>query len=289
MSQTNITVFKKIIQFPITKMIIGFLVIGGCVALVEWEGRSLLNQTQLSDDLKNFIVGLTEALLALLSYILLYKFYEKRKIKELNLTFVWKDALFGFLTGLILQSLFIFIIYLAGGYSIVRINPVSFLLPACSTALTAGFVGEILIRGIAFRLTEEKLGTAITLIIFAVLFAIFHLGAKGATLLSVPASAIQAGLLLSSAYVLTRRLWFPIFLHFAWDFAEPGIYGAINPGISVDKSLFTSKITGSWLLTGGEPGPQNSLQSVIFCLATSLIFLWLAKRKNNFIQPYWKK
>ena len=80
----------------------------------------------------------------------------------------------------------------------------------------------------------------------------------------------------------------PVFLHFAWDFAEPGIYGGINPGITIEKSLFTSNFTGPELLTGGQFGPGNSIQAAMFCLIAGLIFLWLAKRKNNFIKPDWK-
>jgi len=76
----------------------------------------------------------------------------------------------GFVTGLILQSAFILIIYLTGNYSVIMVNAVSFLLPSFSTALTAGFVAAILIRGFFFRLTEEKLGTVITLIICAMIF-----------------------------------------------------------------------------------------------------------------------
>ena len=87
--------------------------------------------------------------------------------------------LIGFVTGFILQSLFILVIYLAGDYSINHVNPFSFLLPSFATALTAGFVGEIVIRGIFFRLTEEKLGTVLTLIICVLLFAIMHMSAKG--------------------------------------------------------------------------------------------------------------
>jgi len=81
----------------------------------------------------------------------------------------------------------------------------------------------------------------------------------------------------------------PIFLHFAWDFAEPGIFGGINPSISIDKSLFTSKISGASILTGGQMGPQNSIQSLLFCLIAAIIFLWLAKQKNHFIKPFWKR
>ena len=285
----NPTTLQKVLSFFLTKIIIGLLVVGGSVVLAESAGRSLLDKTQITGELQNGIIGITDVAIALLSYVLLFRFYEKRQIKELSLATFWKNAFIGFLAGLILQSLVILVIYLAGGYSIIRINPVSFLLPAFIAALTAGFVAEILIRGIIFRLTEEKSGTVIALIISALLFAVLHSVVKGATLLSVLSTTIEAGILLGAVYVFTRSLWLPIFLHFAWDFAEPGIYGGINPGITIEKSLFTSKITGSELLTGGQFGPGNSIQSTIFCLTAGLLLLWLANRKNNFINPYWKK
>jgi membrane protease YdiL (CAAX protease family) len=180
------------------------------------------------------------------------------------------------------------VIYFAGNYKITHLNPFSFLLPSFFTALTAGFVAEILIRGIFFRLAKEKLGTAITLLIITAIFAVLHSGSKNATFLSVCATAMEAAVLLSAAYIFNRSLWIPVFLYFAWDFAEPGIFGALNPGNSIEQSLFTSEITGPAFITGGQTGPQNSVQSLIFCALTSLLFLWLAKRKNNFLKPAWK-
>jgi membrane protease YdiL (CAAX protease family) len=284
----NPDTLQKILSFFLTKIIIGLLVVGGSVVLAEGAGRSLLDKTQITGELQNAVVGMTDVAIALLSYVLLFRFYEKRKIKELSLATFWENAFSGFLAGLILQSLVILVIYLAGGYYIIRINPVSFLIPAFTASIIAGFVAEILIRGIIFRLTEEKFGTVIALIISSLIFAVLHSGVKGATLLSVLSITIQAGILLTAVYIFTRSLWLPIFLHFAWDLAEPGIYGGINPGITIEKSLFTSNFTGTELLTGGQFGPGNSLQAAIFCLIAGLIFLWLAKRKNNFVKPDWK-
>lgn len=281
------TPLKRILHFTITKMIIGSVIVIGSVALIESAGRSLIDRTTLSTDSKNIIIAIIESMLAVACYIVIFRYYEKRKISELSASNFLKNTLIGFLLGLILQSVFILIIYLAGGYTITQVNPVSFLLSAFALSFTAGFVAEILLRGILFRLTEEKTGTIPALIIFTLLFAILHLNSKGATAVSVCATALQAGLLFSATYVYSRSLWLPVFLHFAWDFAEPGIYGGINPGISTEKSLFYSKITGSYLLTGGEAGPGNSIQSAILCLLASLLFLWLAKHKGNFKKPHW--
>ena len=280
---------SKFLSFFLTKIVIGVSSIVGVVALVEWSGRPLLAKTELPEDSVNIMVAIAESALALLTYTFLFRVYEKRKINELSTNAFWKNAVIGYVTGFFLQSIFILIIYLTGNYSVIRINQASSLLPSFAAALTAGFVGEIVIRGIFFRLTEERLGTVLTLIICVMLFAIMHLSAKGANFLSVSSTAIEAGLLLSAGYVFSRSLWLPIFFHFAWDFAEPGVFGAINPGITIDQSLLTSKIEGPLILTGGQLGPQNSIQALLLCTIASLVFLWMAKQKKNFIKPSWKR
>src|SRR5258706_13729796 len=197
----NQITLKKITDFFLTKIIIGILLVAGSVALVEWIRQSLSDKIQMTDELQNGVVGILEILMALFSYTLLFRFYEKRKITELSLAVFWKNALIGFLLGLILQSLAILVIYMAGDYSIIKINPVSFLIPGFTAAIIAGFVAEILIRGIIFRLTEAKLGTVIALIISSLLFAVMHSGVKGATLLSVLSTTIQAGVFSRAVYV----------------------------------------------------------------------------------------
>jgi CAAX protease family protein len=286
MSQTAL---QKTIHFFLIKIIIGIAVVGGAVALVQWSGDLLLKKTHLNNNAIDVIIAVADCAVGLISYIFLFRIYEKRQIKELSPSSFGSNATAGFITGFILQSLFIFVIYVAGGYSIIKIHPVSSVAPAFAAALTAGFVAEIFIIGIIFRLTEQRSGTAIAVLILTLLFVLLHLNVQGATALSVASTAMQAGFLLSGAYVFTRSLWFVIFLHFAWDLAEPGIFGGVNPGNSIRQSLLESKISGSVFLTGGQQGPQNSIQALLFCLLTGLIFLYLAKRKNNFIKPSWKQ
>jgi membrane protease YdiL (CAAX protease family) len=280
---------KKIILIPLIKIVITVAVLVGSVLLCEQLRNYLTERTRLNGDLRDVIIAILESSLALIVYIFLFRFLEKRKITELSWAKFGKSALPGFVLGLGLQTLVILILYFSNNYSVERINPFSFLIPGFSQTLIAGFVGEIILRGIIFRLIEEQIGTTLTIIFFALLFVVLHINTNGATVLSVAATTIQAGILISAAYVFTKSLWFPIFFHFAWDFAEPVIYGGINTGIHVEKTLLTSKITGAAVLTGGQSGPGNSMQALIFCLIASVIFLWLAKRKNNFIKPYWKR
>jgi membrane protease YdiL (CAAX protease family) len=282
------TPLKKVLSFFLTKMIAGIGLIVSLLAFIEWLRPFVLDKTNLSDDVKALIVAGSEACFATAGYIFLFRVYDKRRIHELSAATFFDNALIGFLTGIILQSLFILIIYLAGTFLVANVNPVSIMIIPFAFALTAGFVAEIIMIGIVFRLLEEQIGTVMALLIFIILFAILHINAKGATLVSVGATAMQAGFMLPAAYVFSRNLWLPVFLHFGWDFAEPGIFGGINPSSSLTQGLLTSKIAGNSLLTGGENGPQDSLSSLLLCLLLGIIFLVSAKRKNNLIKSHWR-
>ncbi len=283
------TSFRKIIYFPLVRIIISILLIVAVVFSGELLRNNVINKTNLSENWKNLIIGFIQIALAMLAYVFLFSKLEKRKINELSSVGFFRNTIWGCITGIGAQSLVILILYWANNYSVLKINPASYLLPGFISALVAGFVMEIILRGILFRITEEYLGTLIAFILLALLFTIVHSQSDHATILSVVTTTLQAGVLLSALYVFSRSLWLPIFFHFAWDFAEPAIFGGINPGISVGESLFTSQVTGPEVLTGGLDGPGNSLPAAIICLLLSVLFLWLAKKKNNFIKPWWRR
>ncbi len=280
---------RKFLYNPLTKIIIGIIVIGCAVAIGQLGGQSLLEKVHISADYKSVIIGILIASLALASYITLFSFYEKRQITELKFTHFGKNAGIGFSVGFILQSLVILVIYTYGGYTVLNINPISFVLPGFAIALTSAIFEEILFRGIIFRLTEEKLSSTIALVVSALIFGLLHLQNKNSSIFSAMSIAIQAGVLLAASYIYSKNLWLPIFLHFAWNFAEAGIYGAVISGNIITKSLFTSKISGPEIITGGLFGPENSIQATVFCLIVGIIFIIIAKRQNKFIKPFWKK
>ncbi|MBK7700283.1 MAG: CPBP family intramembrane metalloprotease [Bacteroidetes bacterium] len=279
---------QKILYFPLTKIIIGLIVCGVIVSVGQLLVGKLLNLTELDKDIKNLINGIVVAILALVSYVTLYKFYEKREIKELSKNGLFKSLTIGIILGVLLQSLTILVIYLKGGYSIVSINPILFLVPPFAMAFTSAIFEEILMRGIVFRITEEKLGSYFALFISAILFGAMHLGNPNSSLTAALGLAIQAGLLLASAYIYSRNLWFPIAIHFAWNFTQSAIFGANVSGNSISKTLITSKIEGAEWFTGGQFGPEGSIQATVFCFIVTIILLILSHKEGKIIAPYWK-
>jgi len=278
----------RILHASFTKIVIGFFIIILIIGIGEAEIRALLNITSLNNEYKNLITGIFSATFVLLGYTFLYQYYEKRKITELSQKGLFKNLSLGILIGVVLQSLTIFMIYLYGGFSIISVNNIIFLLPSLTMAFTSGVIEEVLFRGILFRLTEEKLGSYIALVISGLIFGALHYANPNSSIDAALGLAIQAGLLLGAAYIYSRNLWFPIALHFAWNFTQSGIFGASTSGHKIAKSLLTTKIEGLEWITGGEFGPEGSIQATVFCLTATIILMILSHKKNHIIKPYWK-
>ncbi|MDB5020269.1 MAG: hypothetical protein JWQ28_1396 [Pedobacter sp.] len=279
---------REILNSQLTRIIVGLV---ACILTVR-VGQSvihkLLELTSLDKEIQRVMSGVCVALLALISYYYLYKFYEKRRISELSTGGIIKNIGVGILIGAVLQSLTILVIFVKGGYSIVSINPVIFIVPALITSFTAAIFEEILLRGIIFRIAEEKLGSYFSMLISAVLFGAMHLANPHSSLTAGIGLAIQAGLLLAAAYIYTRNLWFPIAIHFAWNFTQSTIFGANVSGNTISKTLITSKIEGAEWFTGGQFGPEGSIQATTFCLVATIVLLVLSHREGKIMKPFWK-
>lgn len=280
---------KKILHFPLTKIIIGLVVCVGAVLATKFLIEKLLGLTNLNEDVKGLLVGLSVALSSILSYIYLFRYYEKRNITEFSRKGIVKNLGLGFALGAILQSLVVFVIYLKGGYSIISVNPFLFIIPPFLMAFTSSIFEEIIFRGILFRIIEEKLGSYMALIISALIFGVLHLGNPNSTFSLGIGLAIQAGLLLGVVYMYSRSLWLPIALHFAWNFTQSAIFGANVSGNEISRTLITSRIEGPEWLTGGAFGPEGSIQATVFCLIATIILLIICHREGKIIKPYWAK
>lgn len=155
-----------------------------------------------------------------------------------------------------------------------------------TSALMTAFMEEILFRGILFRWTEEFAGSWAALAITSVLFGLAHIRNPDATLFSSFAIAIEAGLLLGGAYMLTRSLWLPIGLHAAWNFTQGEIFGVPVSGETV-HGLIRSRMSGPPMLSGGGFGLEGSLIAIGIATAAGIGFIWLAVRRGELVRPSW--
>ena len=285
----NKSVKQKIVNSPITRIILGLLVCFAVFILTQNIASKLLGFTGLNNDFRNLFKGIIASIAVISAYKVLYRKMENRKITEISVKGIGKNLLLGTLIGVVLQSLTILVIYLNNGFHIKSINPVSFIIIPLTVAFTVAIFEEILIRGILFRILEEKLGSSLTLIMSAIIFGGLHFLNPNGSLISATCVAVEGGLLLGAAYIYARSVWLPIAIHFAWNFMQSGIFGAVTSGNEKTNSLLTTQITGAKIITGGDFGPEGTIQATVFCLVATIVLMYLNKKHNRLLMPYWIK
>jgi len=282
----QVSIAQKVLNFSLVKILVGIIVCAGIVAFAQIGLSKWLAMTSIGKDEKMLLIGFIVALLSIGTYTLLFGFYEKRSITELSTKGLGKNLSIGILLGVLLQSLTILVIYLNKGFTVISVNSILFILPSLAMAFTSAIFEEIIFRGILFRITEEKLGSYWALLISALIFGAMHLANPHSSISAALGLAIQAGLLLGAAYIFTRNLWFPIAIHFAWNFTQSGIFGASTSGSTMGKSLLTTKIEGAEWFTGGYFGPEGSIQATLFCLVATIVLVLLSHKQHKIIKPF---
>jgi len=281
------TIKQKILNFPLTKIILGLLLCFAVFIVAQQIVGKILDLTAIDKNFRNLIKGIIASSFVILTYILFYHKYEKRKIGEFSCKGLLKNILLGVLIGSTLQGLTILVIYFWGNFRIISVNPFSFIITPFAVAFSVAIFEETLLRGIIFRIVEEKLGSYISLAISAIIFGAAHLLNPDSSVISTICIGI-VGFMLGASYIYSRSLWLPIAIHFSWNFVQSGIFGAITSGNEQTSSLFNTKISGAELITGGAFGPEGTIQAILFWLIVSIIFMALITKQNKIIKPFWK-
>jgi len=212
---------------------------------------------------------------------------EGRRTLELSPNHAITETFFGLFLGVLIFSSVVFIMYLIGVLQFEAINGPSNLTNFLPELLIAGFIEEYVFRGVVFKLSEELLGTWVAIIIQAALFGLIHAANPNATAFSTFAISVEAGILLVAVYMLTRRLWMAIGLHFAWNWMQGPFFGIPVSGLDINGFFETSAV-GPEILTGGAFGAEASIVAVILCTFIGCLLLVKAiKIDDNIVKPIW--
>jgi membrane protease YdiL (CAAX protease family) len=211
---------------------------------------------------------------------------EKRPVAELSSPRALRELGTGVLLGAVLFSLTIGVLAVLHVYQVTGNNGWMAMLATVPGFVLAAVLEEVVMRGVVFRILEQSLGSWLALALSAVIFGALHLLNHGATLLNAGAVMLEAGILLAAAYMLTRRLWLCIGIHFAWNFTQGGIFSAAVSG-GATRGLLQAKLVGAEWLTGGAFGVEASAVAVVVCFSAAVLLLLAAKRKGNVRAAFW--
>lgn len=193
----------------------------------------------------------------------------------------------GLLGGFLIFSAIVGVAAIADVYNIVGEGGTSeLLIDLVAVAIVPGFMEELLFRGILFRWIERIGGSWAALIITSALFGLGHILNPNATWFSSFAIAMEAGILLGGAYMLTRSLWLPIGLHAAWNFTQGFVWDVNVSGIE-EHGLVKAQLSGPALLSGGEFGLEGSLIAVVVATSVGAWFVYRAVKRGELVHPMW--
>jgi membrane protease YdiL (CAAX protease family) len=226
------------------------------------------------------IFGPAVAVIAMVAYALYVRAIERRPIHEIQTRTMPGQLVAGIATGAAMFAATMLVLWLLGAAEIAAGQGWSALFLSLMGSIGAAFAEEILFRAVVFRILSEWLGDLAALAISAALFGLLHAGNPGATVVSSVAIALEAGILLGTAYMVTRQIWLPIGLHLAWNVTEGGVFGASVSGKEV-PGLFSSHFEGDPLLTGGAFGPEASVVAVVVGLVAAALMFAVARRRSR--------
>lgn len=283
------TKIGKIVQFPLTRIpiVIAFLI--PVTALHNLFVEFFLKRFE--EPTYSYILNI-ETIINFALFLLLYRLYtrvvERRKPYEISGSSCLKELDYGFVIGGGLILIMVALLSVLGYYQVESTDTWSVVLNAIFLFGMGAFVQELFFRIIVFRLVEEWLGTWLALLAAALIFSAFHIGNPNVTIWTTIALILQ-DVLLSAAFIYTRRIWFVWGIHAGWNFLQDGIFGMPNSGVTSLDSWITPAISGPEWLTGGSFGIEASYISTILCVALGVTILVNAIKKGQLVIPRWKR
>jgi membrane protease YdiL (CAAX protease family) len=228
------------------------------------------------------IIFALEGGVSIAGYLLYVRLVEKRSAVELSR---FRIALLplGTLVGLVWFGLLMAMLYAGGHYLVNGLTFPNRMFSAIVFALGTAIWEEVTFRGLLFRVTEESFGTWDGVAVSAVAFGALHGLNPNASVAASVAIILESGILLAAAYFATRTLWFPIGLHFGWNFTEDFIFGVRVSGHAARPAIIDGTLTGSSFWTGGLYGLESSIWAIGMAAIMSAVLIAIAVCRREIV------
>lgn len=239
-----------------------------------------LTESLLPKDTRVAWPNLAGALACALGYWSFVKWVERREVTELSASGALAEWARGAGLGLLLALLTLAPLWGLGAYRVEGLGDSFPLLKQIPEMLLVSVFEELLIRGVIFRIAEQAWGSRLALLLTTVLFVVGHLPGD-ISLMGVLVTA-AASLAFSAAYQLSRRLWLPMGMHFAWNYLFSAVFSVPVSGHEAKGWLHGSMSGPEWL-SGGPYGIEASATALLVWAVASALMLRLAHTRGQFM------
>jgi membrane protease YdiL (CAAX protease family) len=212
------------------------------------------------------------AVLSFLSYRYFTTVIEKRQAAELALNGAARETGMGVGIGAAVGLIVGGVLAVTGSF-IVTGSSTSWeiLLKCLPEQIMVATFEELMFRAVIFRIAEQRWGARTALAVSFVLFAVAHLQNDSIGILAVITTGVVS-LTLCAAYMLTRRVWLPIGIHFGWNFLYDGFFAVPVSGHAARGWLQVSLPGPEWL-TGGAYGVEGSVLTLLVWVVATVLML----------------
>ena len=235
-----------------------------------------------SESTQSLVVALVAPVILLALYVLVFRWFEKEWAPDILTKKAAGHLLLGLAFGAVYISLVTGIMWLCGCCSIQQLNwDTHAQLKAFLMFFGVAVGEEIIFRGVLFKWIDKRWDVWVAMVVSGLIFGFVHLTNDNATVWSSVAIAIEAGLLFGIAYKWCGNLWFPIGIHWSWNYTQGNIFGFAVSGTDAGSSWLHVIPTGPDILTGGAFGAEASLIAVLLGLGFTALFAWLYLKKKK--------
>ncbi len=276
--------WKRIWNFPLVAMLVALALTAAIIAAIFGIGMAMPSVNVVA-----FTVGQTLLTIALLiaAQKLVLRRLGDRKHDDLPMAGAARGLLLGTGVAFFLFSAIVGIASLLGAYVVVGWGGLTdWIILLFTAGIYAGFVEEFIFRGVLFRWIEEFAGSWAALFVTSALFGLGHIGNDNASVFSSFTIAVEAGLMLGGAYMLTRSLWLPVGLHFGWNMTQGLVWDVPVSGNDVD-GLVDARLVGDPLISGGAFGLEASVIALVVAGGFGVWLVWRAAARGEVMAPWW--
>ncbi len=224
------------------------------------------------------LVMLLQVITAFLIIFILRRFIDKESVNSLGFSLLGykTDLLKGLGWGAAMISVGFIALYLSGFITITNTDFMA--VPWFGYLALFLFVAlfeEILVRGYVLTNLMASMNKYWALVASSVIFSVMNLANDNVSILPT-VNLFLAGILLGIYTIHKRNLWFPIAMHFTWNFMQGPVLSFEVSGLKTD-SFINQEIAGYELMTGGEFGFEGSILLTVMMLAA----IYYIDRKNK--------
>ena len=276
--------WRRIVDFPLVAMLIALAVV-----IVGITGSTYLSQAvpPIPGFTRNMMFAVVCAPVLIILYKLIIRHLGEHRRDDLRIEGALRPLGIGIVAGVGIFTVIVIIAAVIGVYQLTGEGDAKDLLPQLIlSAIFPAISEEMIFRGILFRWIEEFGGSWAALLLTSAFFGAAHLANPNATWVAAVGIALEAGVMLGAAYMLTRSLWLAMGIHAAWNFTQGEVYDIPVSGTPV-HGLLTARLSGPPLLTGNGFGLEASIIAIVVATLFGLWLLWVAIKKGEIIQPWW--